>query len=266
MPGFRYFMSRILNFSFPAILSLPVRDMSSGYRLYRASVLRETVIKGQHFDALQELLLNAYVGGWKVREVPFAYQPRGEGRSKASLLRFARSYLQTLGRMWLVRNDVSGADYEEHAFDSRNTLQRLWHRSRHNIILSMTQNYIVTQIFSVGGGSSRVLLDLPGAVGLDTRFAKLRYLHHYRTNPLVLGNIQQIPFCDSQFDCVICCGVIEHMPSPVVVFRELLRVLHPDGMLVLGTPDYGRRRWRLLVRIRALIYRKNAPVSIFTYR
>src|SRR5262249_38180540 len=137
MPRFRYVMSRILNISFPRVLSLPIRDMSSGFRLYRREVLRDIAIKGRDFDALQELLLSAYANGWSVQEVPFAYQPRGAGRSKASLLRFARSYLRTLGRMWSTRNSIECADYDERAYDSRIPLQRWWQRWRYHIILSM---------------------------------------------------------------------------------------------------------------------------------
>jgi len=167
MPPFRYVMSRVLNFAFPHLLSLGIKDMSSGFRLYRREVVGDAPIRGRNFDALQELLLHAYADGWRIREVPFSYQPRGEGRSKASLLRFARSYLRTFGRMWSLRSSVECADYDERAFDSRIPLQRYWQRRRHHIILSMAQNYLGTKILDVGCGSSRILVDLPGAIGLE---------------------------------------------------------------------------------------------------
>jgi dolichol-phosphate mannosyltransferase len=248
MPRFRYVMSRILNLSFPRILALPIKDMSSGFRLYRRAVVRDIAIKGRDFDALQELLLHAYADGWKVSEVPFAYQPRGAGRSKASLLRFATSYLRTLRRMWSVRNDIECADYDERAYDSRIPLQRWWQRWRYHIILSMAQNYLGTQILDVGCGSSRILIDLPGAIGLDIRHHKLRYMRRYKTNPLITGSIFTLPFRDAQFDCVICSEVIEHIPTAPSPIAELLRVLRPDGSLILGTPDYGTRAWNLFER------------------
>jgi SAM-dependent methyltransferase len=248
MPKFRYIMSKVLNISFPYILSLRVKDMSSGFRLYRRVVVSDVAITGHNFDALQELLLHSYAGGWRVREVPFAYQPRGTGRSKASLFRFARSYVRTLGRMWKIRNGIECADYDERAYDSRIPLQRWWQRWRHHIILSMAQNYVGTRILDVGCGSSRILLDLPGAVGLDIRHHKLRYMRRYNTNPLITGSIFTLPFRDAQFNCVICSEVIEHIPTDPSPIVELLRVLTPDGLLILGTPDYGTRAWNVFER------------------
>jgi dolichol-phosphate mannosyltransferase len=248
MPRFRLIMSRILNSSFPFILSLPLKDMSSGFRLYRRSVLQRLEITGTNFDVLQDLLLQAYADGWRVREVPFAYQPRGAGRSKASLFGFAKSYLHTLGRMWSTRNSIECADYDERAYDSRIPLQRWWQRRRYRIILSMAQNHVGTQILDVGCGSSRILVDLPGAVGLDIRHHKLRYMRRYGTNPLITGSIFTMPFRDAQFDCVICSEVIEHIPKDPSPIAQLLRVLRPDGLLILGTPDYSTRAWNAFER------------------
>ena len=42
-----------------------------------------------------------------------------------------------------------------------------------------------------------------------------------------------------QPDCVVCSQVIEHIPFDAVIFTELRRVLRPDGLLILGTPDYA---------------------------
>jgi 2-polyprenyl-3-methyl-5-hydroxy-6-metoxy-1,4-benzoquinol methylase len=248
MPPFRYVMSRVLNTVFPRILSLKVRDMSSGFRLYHRKAVEGTVITGQNFDALQELLLRAYAGGWRIREVPFAYQPRDAGRSKASLIKFGRSYTGTLKRMWLLRNSVECADYDDRAFDSVIPLQRYWQRRRHNIVLSMAQNYVGTRMLDVGCGSSRILLDLPGAIGLDVQHHKLRYMSGYGTSPLITGSVFALPFRDGEFDCVICSEVIEHLPAEPSPIAELLRVLRPHGALILGTPDYGGRAWPTIER------------------
>jgi SAM-dependent methyltransferase len=248
MPPFRYAMSRVLNTVFPRILAVDVRDMSSGFRLYRRGAIEGTTITGLHFDALQELLLRAYADGWRIREVPFAYQPRHAGRSKASLLRFGRSYLGTLKRMWRLRNSIECADYDDRAFDSVIPPQRYWQRRRHDIVLSMAQNYVGTKMLDVGCGSSRILADLPGAVGLDVQHHKLRYLAQRGDNPLVTGSVFQLPFPDALFDCVICSEVVEHIPAEPSPLDELLRVLRPDGALILGTPDYGGRAWPAIER------------------
>ncbi len=258
MPLSRMILSRILNLSFPFLLSLPIKDMSSGFRLYRREVVRDVTIKGTNFDALQELLMGAYAAGWRVREVPFAYQPRGTGQSKASLVRFAKSYLKTLRAMWNARNNLECADYDERAYTSRNPVQRAWQHWRHAIILSMARNFVGTGILHVGCGSSRILQDLPGAVGVDANERKVRYMQRYRANTVVTGSVTKLPFDDAQFDCVICTGVLEHTSDTPSPLDELLRVLDPQGTLIVSTPDWDTRAWQIISPLAHLLSARGA--------
>src|SRR2546423_9661773 len=102
MPGWRLALSRILNTTFGRGLSLPVHDLSSGFRLYRRAVLRELVLKATDFDVLEEILIRALAAGYHVVEVPFRYRARLAGRSHARLFKFAVSYLRTFMAMWRV--------------------------------------------------------------------------------------------------------------------------------------------------------------------
>jgi dolichol-phosphate mannosyltransferase len=102
MSVFRGVLSRVLNLVFIGILRVPVKDISSGYRLYRKQVLEELPIAARDFDVLEEILIRLHVAGRRIREVPFHYRPRKEGKSNAKLARFAVAYLKTLGKMiWL---------------------------------------------------------------------------------------------------------------------------------------------------------------------
>ena len=47
---------------------------------------------------------------------------------------------------------------------------------------------------------------------------------------------QPLPFDDAQFDTVLSSDVIEHLPDPVLAFREMGRILKPGGKLILNTP------------------------------
>ena len=52
------------------------------------------------------------------------------------------------------------------------------------------------------------------------------------------ADIQAIPYPDNNFDTVISCETIEHVPNPELAVRELARVLRPGGRLFLTTPNY----------------------------
>lgn len=107
MPFSRYFLSRILNLFFGLGLSIPVRDMSSGYRLYRANTIQGQQIISKNFDIQEELLVRAVAAGKSVKEVPFIYRPRKHGSSHARVLQFGITYLTTFGRLWRLRHTPS---------------------------------------------------------------------------------------------------------------------------------------------------------------
>lgn len=103
---FRQKLSIILNKIFTQCLHLPIKDISSGFRLYHKKILDTITIKSENYDVLEEIVIKIYVLGFKIYEIPFHYQPRKYGTSKAKLIKFAFSYLKTLYKMWKLRNSV----------------------------------------------------------------------------------------------------------------------------------------------------------------
>src|SRR2546425_2365391 len=243
MPATRRVLSRILNVTFGRGLSLPVHDLSSGYRLYRGAILRELELTATDFDVLEEILIRALAAGYRVHEVPFRYRARVSGRSHARLVRFAISYLRTFVAMWRLRNSIASSDYDGRADDRVITLERFWQRGRYRAITHLARGF--RQVLDVGCGSSRIIGAISGMIGLDIQLHKLRYARGYG-NALVHGSIFELPFADGSFDCVICSEVVEHIPAQEKPFDELSRVFKTGGRLILGTPDYDRWRWRTL--------------------
>jgi len=253
MPGYRHTLSIILNLIYTRLLSLPVKDISSGFRLYRATILQGLNLQSNDFDALEEILIECYARGYQIAEVPYSYVPRDQGKSKVKLLQFGFSYLKTLVRMWKLRNSIASADYDARAFDSIIPLQRYWQRRRHEIVTSLVDTS--KPCVDVGCGSSRILGSLSQhSIGVDIRWGKLCYSRCYH-RPLVNGSIFALPFADASFEQVLCSQVIEHLPQGAEPFTEMSRVLKEGGRLILGTPDYGPLNWRVL----ETLYRKATP-------
>lgn len=68
----------------------------------------------------------------------------------------------------------------------------------------------------------------------DNRSVKFEYQHF---------NIEEqaFPYADGQFDVVLFCEIIEHLlMDPVRVLRQIKRILKPNGVLVLTTPNVSR--------------------------
>jgi dolichol-phosphate mannosyltransferase len=240
MPWSRWLLSRVLNWFFARGLTLPYRDLSSGYRLYKRSALAEISVAAQSFEVLEEILLKLYARGFQIVEAPFYYKPRHEGRSHAKVFLFGVRMLRTFFRMWGLRNSIDCCDYDWRAHDSLIPPQRYWQRKRFAILTELAEG--AQRTLDVGCGSSRILLNLPDAVGVDVRLNKARYLRRHG-QPVLVGSLFELPVASASFDCVVCSEVIEHVPNDPRWCTELIRCLKPGGKLIIGTPDYGGWQW-----------------------
>ena len=103
MPALRAVLSRILNVVFTTAFQLGIHDISSGFRLYRRSVLQNITFHASDFDVLEEILILIANQGGTLTEVPFQYRPRQAGRSHAKLFKFGVAYCRTFYKMWKLR-------------------------------------------------------------------------------------------------------------------------------------------------------------------
>ena len=55
--------------------------------------------------------------------------------------------------------------------------------------------------------------------------------------PVITGLLKDARFPDASFDVVVMWDLIEHVPEPVSLMREVVRLLRPAGLIVLSTGD-----------------------------
>ncbi len=240
-PLSRVLSSMLLNRIFMSALSLPVRDLSSGFRLYHSSALSPGLYVGSHFDILVEVIVRAICSGHRIKEIPLVYEPRRTGSSHIKLFKFAAAYLTQFVRLWRLRNSIQSADYDHRAFDSRLWPQRYWQRRRFRLIKGFLDPR-TKNVLDVGCGTSRIIQSLPDAVAGDISIDKLRFLRSTNSRRVCLSTLA-LPFQNDSFDAVIHSEVLEHVEANDIIFSEIRRVLRPGGVLVVGTPDYGRVWW-----------------------
>ena len=83
----RRLLSRGGNIYSALMLGVPVRDMTSGYRVYRASLLREMdldTIRADGYGFQIEMTYRASLHGARITEVPIRFVDRERGQSKMS--------------------------------------------------------------------------------------------------------------------------------------------------------------------------------------
>ncbi|MGH9373410.1 MAG: class I SAM-dependent methyltransferase, partial [Vicinamibacterales bacterium] len=225
------------------VLSLPVPP-ECGVILCQRSVLNRPPEAGTPFEWLLESIVLANADGWPVRR---------HSAACPATLHPVLIRPRAVWRLWVLRNSALSADYDERAFNSVIPLQRYWHRRRHAIINGFVDPR--TRILDVGCGSSRIVQDLPNAVGLDVQIKKLRRISP-RTHKVVQATLTRLPFRSGSFETLICSQVIEHVPEPLVDWREMNRVLAAGGTLVVGTPDYSTLAWPVLERLYGIVHPK----------
>jgi ubiquinone/menaquinone biosynthesis C-methylase UbiE len=92
-----------------------------------------------------------------------------------------------------------------------------------------------------GYGAAMVAENANRVVGVDisadaVRHARNRYGHHANLE-FISASCDRLPFPDASFDLAISFETIEHIETQQEFIAELARVLRPDGVLILSSPN-----------------------------
>ncbi|TAH25262.1 MAG: class I SAM-dependent methyltransferase [Cytophagales bacterium] len=88
---------------------------------------------------------------------------------------------------------------------------------------------------------------------------KIGNLSPYYVKPVINGILT---FDDNTFDLITCFGTLHHIPNVSVVLSELIRVLKPNGYLLLREPIISMGDWRK-PRMGLTRNERGIPVSFF---
>ncbi|WP_187265042.1 polyprenol monophosphomannose synthase [Homoserinibacter sp. GY 40078] len=108
-PAYRRRLSKTANVYARIVLGIPVRDVTAGYRAYRAPVLdriAHQVVDSRGYCFQIDLTLRTIESGWAVREVPITFRERRAGTSKMSGGVVAEAIWRTT--VWGVRRRLGG--------------------------------------------------------------------------------------------------------------------------------------------------------------
>ncbi|HEY1328958.1 MAG TPA: class I SAM-dependent methyltransferase [Casimicrobiaceae bacterium] len=93
-----------------------------------------------------------------------------------------------------------------------------------------------------GYGSALLGESAASVVGVDIDAATIAHAQERHSGPRVrftVGSAAQLPIADASIDVVVSFETIEHLPADAqpAMLREFARVLKPDGLLVLSSPN-----------------------------
>ncbi|PSP79093.1 SAM-dependent methyltransferase [Halobacteriales archaeon QS_1_68_20] len=124
----------------------------------------------------------------------------------------------------------------------------VWNEEMRDEAIAMLDLAGDERVLDVGCGTgfaTEPLVEHAGKVhGLDQSVHQLEQawdkLGKYDPVRFVLGDAERLPYRDDAFDVTWSSGSIEYWPNPVVALRELRRVTHPGGKVLVVGPDYPR--------------------------
>lgn len=102
------FMSWILNVSYRIMFGLKVKDVSDSFRMYNADSIKKVELECDNFDIVEEILIKLKYGvsNFNVKEIPISFNKRVAGESKRDLLKFIKSYIQTMRKLLHIKNQT----------------------------------------------------------------------------------------------------------------------------------------------------------------
>ena len=126
---------------------------------------------------------------------------------------------------WLDR--VLYPRYEKNWDDLLFREQILAHLNQDSIVLDLGAGAGIVAAMNFRGMAARVC-----GVDLDDRVVMNPMLDEGR-----ISDAGEIPYPDEMFDVVFSDNVMEHIADPIAVFREVYRVLKPNGIFLFKTPN-----------------------------
>lgn len=136
------------------------------------------------------------------------------------------------------------ADWYE-ASIKENLLQRFWHWRRFVNVSKFIKD-VDGHVLDIGccdGYFTNVLLENSKAdhiTGIDVLEHTIKYAQkRYKKNKKLsfqLGEAHKLPFKKNSFDHVFCLEALEHVEDPLIVLKEMRRVLKPGGRIHILIP------------------------------
>ena len=115
------------------------------------------------------------------------------------------------------------------------------HMARYDFAATRAHGATLDLGSGVGYGASQIAtmqsVDLVIAFDISSdalAFAKGSY---GETISFVTGDAGKLPFSEDSIDSIVCLEAIEHVPDANSVLEEMARVLRPEGLLVISTPN-----------------------------
>jgi 2-polyprenyl-3-methyl-5-hydroxy-6-metoxy-1,4-benzoquinol methylase/GT2 family glycosyltransferase len=248
MPLYKRLGNKVLTSFENQVLRTNLTEFHSGYRAYRTDILKRIPFEANSdgFDFDTQIITQILHAGGRILEVPIPTY-YGDEICYVNGLAYARDVVRDVLEYRLAVRGFGTCEWvtkpDEYEFKEKDG-------SSHAILLDMTSDLPPSRILDLGcsGGYLAEKLRANGhtVVGID-----------HMDVPGVRGRVDHFVVADLQdgipddvgdgYDLVIAGDVVEHLPNPLELLRDIDRVLRPGGQLLLSVPNFSH--WYPRIRV-----------------
>ena len=243
MPLYKYVGNRILTTFQNSLTGLGLSEWHSGYRAYRVSALAELPFVGNSdgFDFDTEIILQLAAAKKRIVEVPIPTY-YGDEICHVNGIGYARDVVVDTIRYRLGRSGF-GAGALGHV--DQGYAYKPSPYSSHGRILQLLDGRPPLRILDVGCGPGWLAQALTAAghtvtgVDVDAHDGVASRMDRFVQADLTQGLPHDDELAHSQFDVVLAADVIEHLPDPQRLLRDLAARVRPGGSIIASVPNIG---------------------------
>jgi len=224
--------NKFLTLASNVVTNLNLSDMETGYKAFRADLIKSIPIRSNRFGVEPELTAKLAKLRARIYEVPISYAGRGYGEGKKIRWTDGVAALWTILKYGIV-------DDQDNADPGYQTLLRLSRAERYNRwMFRQLAPYLGERVLEIGSGIGNLTRYLVGrelvvATDLNPRYLRLlanTFERHTRVRvlPLDLGQFDPAALAEHRLDTVVCLNVLEHIEDD----RTALARLHEKNKTV----------------------------------
>jgi glycosyltransferase involved in cell wall biosynthesis len=236
--------NKFLTLASNAVTNLNLTDMETGYKAFRADLIKSIPIRSNRFGVEPELTAKVAKLRARIYEVPISYSGRGYWEGKKIRWTDGVAALWTILKYGIV-------DDQDNSDPGYQTLLRLGRAERYNRwMFGQLAPHLGQRVLEIGSGIGNLTRYLAGrelvvATDLNPRYLRLlanTFERHTRVQvqPLDLGDFDPAVLAPYRIDTVVCLNVLEHIEDDRRALRRLWETLVPGGRLVLLVPAHQR--------------------------
>lgn len=220
--------------------NLTVTDMETGYKMFRAPLLKSIPIRSSGFGLEPELTAKIAKRRLRVYEVPISYKGRTYEEGKKISWRDGLWALYYIVKFWLIDDCYTGVEDDPHHQASLAPRFTGW-------LGDVIRPFLGARILELGariGNLTGRFLPRDGYIAgdiHDTYLATLqsRFGHEGRADVrrLDLANPDHFRDLAASQDTVICLNILQHLEDDEAALRRLHDTLQPGGRLILMVPQ-----------------------------